>query len=320
MSKIRLFVPYVITLAFAAWCVYSLSGDFARLSLMPVLQSWDLVVLACALSLANYVLRIIRWRMYLKRLDVQVPLRFAALTFTAGFAYTVSPGKVGEMVRARYFVPLGVPVGNIAAAFFAERLLDLLAMAVLAALLFTATSHNQGMMVVVGAVGATLLLLVLTLVPWPGVTAWLTAHPGIPGRIRALLVKITTALTAMRVLLSPGLLLAGFTLGFLAWGLEGLGLGLLGSMFPPLHLDPVSGVGVYAVAVLIGGISFLPGGVGSTEAVMTALLATHGYSVSQALLITLTCRLVTLWLAVGLGWVAVFALRQRTVPEVTPWP
>jgi glycosyltransferase 2 family protein len=172
----------------------------------------------------------------------------------------------------------------------------------------------------VGAVGATLLLLVLTLVPWPAVTAWLTAHSGIPGRIRAVLVKITTALTATRVLLSPGLLMAGFTLGFLAWGLEGLGLGLLGSMFPPLHLDPVSGVGVYAVAVLIGGISFLPGGVGSTEAVMTALLATHGYSVSQALLITLTCRLVTLWLAVGLGWVAVFALRQRTAPEVTPWP
>ena len=84
--------------------------------------------------------------------------------------------------------------------------------------------------------------------------------------------------------------------------------------------DNVDAVGVYAVAVLIGGISFLPGGVGSTEAVMTALLAARGYSVSQALLITLTCRLVTLWLAVGLGWVAVFALRQRTAPEVTPWP
>jgi glycosyltransferase 2 family protein len=318
MSKIRPFLPYVITLAFLAWCVYSLNGDFARLTLAPVLQAWDLVVLACALSLANYVLRIIRWRMYLKRLGVQVPLRFAALTFAAGFAYTVSPGKVGEMVRARYFVPLGVPVGNIAAAFFAERLLDLLAMAVLAAMLFTATAHNQ-LMIVVGTGGAIAVLLVLTLIPWPAVSAWITTAAHIPGRIRSLLVKVTTALDSTRKLLTPKLLLAGFLLGFCAWILEGLGLGVLGSMFPPVHLATMSAIGIYGVAVLVGGISFLPGGVGSTEAVMTALLATHGYSVGEAFLITLTCRLVTLWLAVGLGWAAVFVLRQRTVREVTPW-
>jgi uncharacterized protein (TIRG00374 family) len=318
MSKARRFVPFVIMLAFAGYCVYSLNGDFARLNLAPVLQSWDLVLLACALSLANYVLRITRWRMYLKRLGVQVPFQFAALTFIAGFAYTVSPGKVGEMVRARYFVPLGVPLGDVAAAFFAERFLDLLAMAVLAALLFTASSHYQGM-IVSGTVGAVVLLLMLTLVPWHAVSAWLKSAARVPGSVRTILTKVTAALASTRVLLSPGMLFAGFTLGFLAWGMEGMGFNLLSSMFPPIHLDLGSGVGIYAVAVLVGGISFLPGGVGSTEAVMTALLATHGYSVSQALLITLTCRLVTLWLGVGLGWIAVFALRQRTPAEVAPW-
>ena len=54
------------------------------------------------------------------------------------------------------------------------------------------------------------------------------------------------------------------------------------------------------------------GGLGSTEAVMTALLAAQGYPLSQAIVITLTCRLVTLWLAVALGWGAVLSLRQRT--------
>lgn len=67
-----------------------------------------------------------------------------------------------------------------------------------------------------------------------------------------------------------------------------------------------------AAPVLLGGISLLPGGLGSTEAVMTALLAAQGYPLSQAIVITLTCRLVTLWLAVALGWGAVLSLRQRT--------
>ena len=35
-------------------------------------------------------------------------------------------------------------------------------------------------------------------------------------------------------------------------------------------------------------------------------------TLSQAIVITLTCRLVTLWLAVALGWGAVLSLRQRT--------
>jgi uncharacterized membrane protein YbhN (UPF0104 family) len=119
--------------------------------------------------------------------------------------------------------------------------------------------------------------------------------------------------------MSPGMLLMGFAIGLLAWGLEGAGLGLLSSMFPPMHLDPLTATGIYGLAVLIGGLSFLPGGLGSTEAVMTALLATHGYSVSQSLLVTLTCRLVTLWLGVVVGWCAVLGLRQRTTTLVTPW-
>jgi uncharacterized membrane protein YbhN (UPF0104 family) len=134
-----------------------------------------------------------------------------------------------------------------------------------------------------------------------------------------MLVNIASMLASTRALMSPGILLIGFALGLLAWGLEGAGLGLLSSMFPPVHLDPLTATGIYGVAVLIGGLSFLPGGLGSTEAVMTALLATHGYSVSQSLLVTLTCRLVTLWLGVVVGWGAVLGLRQRAIPLVAPW-
>jgi uncharacterized membrane protein YbhN (UPF0104 family) len=71
--------------------------------------------------------------------------------------------------------------------------------------------------------------------------------------------------------------------------------------------------------VLIGGLSFLPGGLGSTEAVMSALLVAHGFSVGDAVFVTLACRLVTLWLAVLLGWGAVLFLRQRPMTPVLPW-
>jgi uncharacterized protein (TIRG00374 family) len=134
-----------------------------------------------------------------------------------------------------------------------------------------------------------------------------------------MLAGISSALASTRTLLSPGMLATGFGLGLAAWGLEGVGLGVLSMMFGPLHADLAVYVGIYGIASLAGGLSFLPGGLGSTEAVMTALLATRGYAVPEALTATLACRIVTLWLAVGLGWVAVLTLRQREPAMVTPW-
>jgi uncharacterized membrane protein YbhN (UPF0104 family) len=100
----------------------------------------------------------------------------------------------------------------------------------------------------------------------------------------------------------------GVLVGLVGWGLEGLGFAVLCSMLAPGHLDAFS-VGIYAIAVLVGALLFLPGVLGGTEAAMSALIASQGYAFADARLITLACRLVTLWFAVLLGWLAVFALR-----------
>jgi glycosyltransferase 2 family protein len=317
MRAVSRLAPYVLLLAFAAWCAIALRGDLAQLSPAPLLHSWGTVLVATCLSLTNYALRAIRWRAYLARMGHSFSLRFAAVTFTAGFAYTVSPGKLGEMARARYYAPLGVPVSDVAAAFFAERLLDLVVMLVLAALWFTA-SHAYQEAVLGAAVAVVIGLAILTFLPWSAIAVRLKASTRIPGPALRALTLITSSLASTQALLVPAALASGFILGLVAWALEGAGLGLLSTMFSPERLDLVTAIGIYGIAVLVGGMSFLPGGLGSTEAVMTALLAMRGYPLNQALVITLTCRLVTLWFAVVLGWLAVFALREREVGVALP--
>jgi glycosyltransferase 2 family protein len=300
---------------FAVACLYGVRGDLALVSLTPLLRSWDLVALAALCSLLNYVLRIIRWQRYLARLGRPLPTTFVSLTYIAGFAFTVSPGKVGEMARARYYSRLGVSVPDVAGAFFIERLMDLIAMIVLAALIVTAAPRYEFAMWTAGAMALAVLIL-LPLLPWKSLAARLENMTKLPRVAVKFGVGAAKALDAARSLLSPGPLLYGFVLGLVAWGLEGLGLYALGSMFS-VHLAPATAVGIYGVAVLVGAISFLPGGLGSTEAVMTALLTTQGFPVGDALLVTITCRIVTLWLAVGIGWLAIFALRNRMEPAVT---
>ncbi|MEQ1529876.1 MAG: flippase-like domain-containing protein, partial [Methylococcales bacterium] len=119
-------------------------------------------------------------------------------------------------------------------------------------------------------------------------------------------------LLSAKALLRPKLLVTGFLLGLLAWAGEGVGLLVISDMSDGTLMTMSTAIGIYAIAVIVGALSFLPGGLGSTEAVMIALLNNQGYPMPDAILLTLVCRLLTLWLAVAIGWLAVWILRFKS--------
>ncbi len=314
-----------LAIALACLALYALQHDLAQLPRTALVQGGSSLALAAALSIGNYALRTVRWRSYLTLLGYHLPFRFAALTYVAGFAYTVSPGKVGEMARARYYARLHVPLSDVAAAFLIERLMDVIAMIVLAALLVTLPvfAPYRGA-AFAAALLAAAVLAALAGLPWSAIAARLEASPHRSASrwsawLRRALSAAAASLSAARALLDPAVLAFGLVMALLAWGLEGLGLEVISRAFPAAHLSLGAALGIYGVAVLVGGLSLIPGGLGSTEAVMTALLAAHGFPLAQALSATLLCRLATLWLAVGLGWAAVLGLRPRAMPAVAPW-
>src|SRR5690606_1366990 len=135
----------------------------------------------------------------------------------AGFAFTLSPGKLGEMVRARYYIPLGIRLPGVAAAFFVERVLDLLAMVLLALAVF-AELGDYGKVLWLAVALVIAVLAVLALVPWPRVHERLRAGPTHGWRGKAC--HLTSTLSSARQFLTPGILTTGLALGLIAWGLE----------------------------------------------------------------------------------------------------
>lgn len=111
---------------------------------------------------------------------------------------------------------------------------------------------------------------------------------------------------------------ASLLLSVLAWFCECLGLWLVcrGLGFPV----PVGeAVFVYAAGTLVGSLSFLPGGLGGTEAVIIWLLGALAMPGTTAAAVALLVRLFTLWLAVILGLV-VFLLVRRSLLADTEMP
>lgn len=298
---------YVVFAVFAIWCVLAFRRDIAQIDLTPLRQGWPAVLAAGLLSLLNYVLRVVRWRMYLQRLGHTLPWGFVSLTFMAGFAFTLSPGKLGEMVRARYYQPKGIPLSSVTGAFFVERLLDLVVMILLAvAVLAELQAYRSFLWVAIALVGG--LLAGVALVPWTRVAQALAQAPH--GRLLQAAQSVVKMFVSARMFLSPGMLLTGLLIGAVAWGAEAVGLKLVADVIAPVHMSIPAAMGIYAIAIIVGALSFLPGGLGSTEAVMAALLVAHGYDMPQAILLTLICRLLTLWLAVLIGWICVWLLRR----------
>lgn len=302
----RRVLVYGAVAIFALWCVLGFWRDIAQIDLKPLIAGWHAVLWAGLLSLFNYVLRVVRWDMYLRRLGHVLPRRFVALTFMAGFAFTLSPGKLGEMVRARYYQPKGIPISAVTGAFFVERLLDLVVMILLAVVVLAELqAYSSFLWVAIALVGG--LLASVALVPWDAVSRRLAGFS--TGRFVLAARSAVNMFVSARNFLSPGMLVTGLLIGLVAWGAEALGLKLVADVIAPVHLSLPAAMGIYAIAIIVGALSFLPGGLGSTEAVMAALLVAHGYPTSQAILLTLVCRLLTLWLAVVIGWICVWILR-----------
>ncbi len=300
----------VSAMSFAAYLGFSIWGDGEAVLDAIRTIGWANIALVLALSLANYALRFARWHLYTRWQGFHIALWRNCAIYLGGFAFTVSPGKAGEAVRGLYMVREGVPHATSLAMLFVERLGDLMAVLVLSTLVLAMRPDLYWVL------GLALLLLIgfFLLASSSRMHAGLRqlgAHVGL--RIGPMLNWLGGLFEQAGTLLTPRRLAVIFALGLVAWAAEGYGLWILVSSFGN-GVTPGLAIGIYSLAVLAGAAAiFMPGGLGGTEAAMTALLVASGLALPVAIAITLLCRLATLWFAVVIGAVSLLAL------EIADW-
>ncbi|GIW04577.1 MAG: TIGR00374 family protein [Thermomicrobiales bacterium] len=287
---------------------------------------WWLIVPVLLLTTWNYAWRFVKWQMYLRELGIQLPWKISLRVFLAGFSMSVTPGKVGELLKAVYLRRLsGAPVSQTSAAIAAERLTDGLAMFVLAGAGAIEFAYGRSLLFL----GAVLALGAVALLQRPGLlnrqVERLARFP-VVGRAA---VHGTMFVSASGTLFRPAILLRAVMLGLISWTGECVaffliltGLGLDGS----LRLLLIATF-ILAVTSIAGGASMLPGGLGVADAGIAALLVLlvderAGMSNAIAAAATLLIRFSTLWFAVAIGALAVVSLerhsrsrQQRAEPE-----
>jgi len=268
---------------------------------------WWAFGVALALALGNYALRFVRWQLYLSRRDVHVPVSSSALVFGAGLSLSITPGKLGELVKAYLLREMhDVPATQTAPIVVAERVTDLIALVVVGIV----GVARYGLAPTFVAVAAALVAIGLVLLAWTRPTLALIDLVTAPARLRRLREPLRETLDHLAALCRPGTLVAATAIAIPAWGCECLGFGVVCNAFPGAHVDYGLAAVIYAATTIAGALSFLPGGLGVTEGAMTlALVELMGRA--QASAATLLTRLATLWFAVALGVVFLALARRR---------
>lgn len=269
-------------------------------------------------ALASLVARYIRWYWLLARAGAAVRPMRGFIAYLSGFAFTATPGKVGELLRIRYFHPMGVPPERVVAAFVFERVFDLLVVLCLAAI----AAANFGIFPVAAAFVALVFAVVVLLAKYPNRV--LHFAPYLDRRHLRRLARLAEVFAHgfanTRVWLTPLDLLVCTVAGFIAWGLTAYAFVLLLDQLA-LSVPTLLAFSLYPVAMLAGAASMLPGGIGSTEAVLIALLAGLGVGLANATLAAVGIRLATLWIATLLGLLSMLHLEfvaQSASTNVAP--
>lgn len=266
-----------------------------------------------ALSLANYFLRYWRWQWFIGHKHGQnVPHTQHLLIYLAGFTLTMTPGKAGEAMRSLYLKNLGVSHQKSLAALLMERIQDLLAVLILAALGLSFLPGGEAKIAALVTFGLIGTCLVFIKLPKDKVLG-LDVVQKLPEKLQKLLHFVFDMLSHANQFLTFKFIVLGLILGVIAWGLEGYGLLLVMQSFSVDNHSVFLALAIYGAAVLLGALSFLPGGLGGTEAVMIFMLMQAGFNLPHATAITMICRLATLWFAVLMGLIALALLTKMGV-------
>ena len=310
MGKLITRVVLGIAAGIAVYVGFSIWANAGRVADALAHFHWSAAALACGLALGNYAVRFVRWQYYLRVLGLSVPATDSAMVFLAGFALTVTPGKLGEAVKAFLLRESHrIPMARTAPIVIAERMTDLIALLLLAMVgVFTFDVDRR--FLIAGGLLVALAIAVVSIEPMAELALSIAARLPFVRKFAPRLREFHVHTAAM---LRPGPLAAATALSCASWfleclafwtvvgGMEGAAVGLRAATF------------IYASMTVAGALSFLPGGLGVTEAGMLALLIRLGTGLDRgsAAAATFVTRACTLWFAVALGLPALIAYARR---------
>lgn len=317
-KKIFRILSFVIVIALMAGIVYMANPA----ELIRSLAGANLLFagLGIAITLIVILLKILRWKILLNSVGIKPSLDRLWHSFMSALIISnFTPGRVGEPLRAVFLKRMGGSPGASEAmpTIVVERMMDMIAILVfsfigfmffnneLSLYLLPAAGFVLAVSVIASAMIVSRRIMIFVIRIFQRTLSFIPAVRNFESRIEITVEKFNESVRRLK----PSDLLLSFALSFMIWGLESA---ILYTTAIAVGIDISFQVvlGILSFSMLIGVVSSLPGGLGSTEAVMTLLLASFS-SAAPAAAASFIYRFASFWFGMILCVPSLSRIRKK---------
>ncbi|MFA4820477.1 MAG: lysylphosphatidylglycerol synthase transmembrane domain-containing protein [Candidatus Aenigmatarchaeota archaeon] len=306
MKRFKIFMLGISVLILLAIVMYANPVVLVNLIIK---SNYSLIVIGFGVAFLTMLLGALKWKVLLDGIG------FLEVFPVQMLGYTISnftPGKAGEPAKAVLLkISKGIPISSSLTSIIWERMSDVFSLLILSAIAISNLSVTSNFffagvasMVVFGGLIAVSFLVLYSKRFGMKIFRLVKKLPllkRLPENFMDLFYKVR--IKKVRIVKC-------FTIALITWFLEGFILYFALSAFG-VSLNPLVLAGIVALSVVIGIASSLPGGLGTTEVVMTFLLGLNGVESSIAIAATIMFRFMTIWFVNLLGGVSFLYLSKK---------
>ena len=283
-----------LALGFVFLIIISYASDIKDAKVYFQALSVELIIGCLSLAALSYGVRSLRWLGYMRLVEHRASITHHIIIYLSGFAFTVSPGKSGELMRGAHLDELSVPFRYTFFSFVSERLLDVIMVFVLGT--YFLVEHVNPFFSV-----WSVCVFILPFCVTPALNLGLRVTRIGKQRYDVRMIRDLYRMIILVKSLCLTVLAWSAQGAILYWVLRGYGIDLSIAMI----------ISIYCLSLLIGAISLVPSGLGVTEIGMIWLLGEVGVENDVAIASSLVTRMMTLLPAMTTGLLCSLILKRN---------
>ena len=271
--------------------VYDKISDF-KIEFFPIIL---------LLVTSNWFVLFFRWHLLLRNAKIFIPVKDSFLILASGFALTIIPGKVGELVKSQLLkTKFGIARSKTVPIVILEQFYTVIGIVMLS---FFGIWYFELGVYVLGFFTAALVFIFVLLSSRKAFNKIVSLLER-----RKFTSKFVEPLSSSYDSIKNGIrgqiTLYASGLSILFWLIEAITIYLILLAFGVDAIGFLTIISTYTTSIMLGILSFLPLGLGVVEGTLTSFFTIHGIDVSLALTIVIVIRIFTRWYGVSFGFIA----------------
>ena len=300
---IRLFkkiVP-IIVIVIIVYAIFLFLADIDKITDKIINFKPEFILIIIPLTILSWIIVYLRWNILLKTIKVEIPHSINFQIFLASGALGITPGKVGELFKSQILKDkFNIPRTKTAPLFIVEKFLDSIG-ALIVTLFGIWFFPEIGYLAIFGLFVLLLVFKILT-------SKKLFDKALILFCKFKYFQKYFEPLSSSHEILNHTLynknMLLLSLLSIAYWIVIGAAAFFVVQGFGISTIELLNMISIYSSSIILGALSFIPGGIGVAEGSLIGLFLLHSIDFSEAIVIVVLIRLFTLWFSTIVGFIA----------------